>query len=189
MKNDTEPTEQNIPPYKKELLIGALVIVGLIAVVATIALLINNSSSKVDYPPKVACDAFTLNEAKELMGNSTLGSGVTPPVQLKDIATSECGYTDGNPDPDAMIVAAIKVRSGVNDKGVQQNKTEFEAGTPSQNVTKVDSLGSKAYFNEVNSQLNILDGNNWYIVTYGPGSAPEAGTLEDTVELAQKVLN
>ena len=184
-----EPAENDATSNKKELIIGAVVILIVIAIIATIAMLINNSISKVDYQPTVACEAFTLSEAKELMGDGTLGSSVEAPVQTKDVATSECGYTDGNNDTDNLIVAAVRIRSGVNDKGVEQNRTEFDAGMPSQNVLSVTDLGDKAYFNETNSQLNVLDGYNWFIVTYGPGAAPESGTLEDAVELAKKVLN
>jgi len=172
-----------------ELIIGAAVIVAVLAIAATIALLINNSITKVVYQPVVACELFTLAEAKELMGDSAIGSGVTAPTQTNDTATSKCGYTDGNTNTENLVVAAIIVRSGINDKGVEQNKTEFNNGKPQENVIDVNDLGDSAYFNEKNGQLNVLDGYNWIVFSYGPGSDPVANTLEDAVELAQKVVN
>ncbi|MES2630425.1 MAG: hypothetical protein V4611_00505 [Patescibacteria group bacterium] len=191
----TEPTETPEPKetkpsnYKKELIIGSIVVVAVALIVTGIVWAINNSGPKIDYQPAVACELLTLDEAKELMGNNAVGSAVTAPVISGDISTSKCGYTDGNTDTANLIVAAINVRSAINDKGVEQNKTEFTKGTPEENVVIVNGLGDKAYFNEANGMLNVLDGKNWILISYGPGSDPAANTLEDAAELAQKVIN
>lgn len=183
------PSEADAVAYKKELLIGGIVIVVVIALIAVITLLIHNSGPKIDYQPPVACELLTLDEAKELMGNSALGSAVTAPVISGDISTSKCGYTDGNSNTANLVVAAINVRSGINDKGVEQNKTDFANGTPTENIMTVNDLGDKAYFNQTNGQLNVLDGHNWILISYGPGDDALANTLEDAVTLAKKVLN
>ena len=184
MTETTEPTS-----YKKELIIGAAVVLAVLVIVGAIALFIYNSTPKVVYQPAIACDTFTVAEAKEVLGDGTLSTNNNEPVVSGNTATSRCGYTDGNSNTDSMLVAAIIVRSGINDTGVQQNKTEFANGTPAQAVEIIKDLGDSAYFNQTNGQLNILKGRNWFILSNGLGSAPEANNVEDAVKLAQAVLN
>ena len=182
-------TEDQPTSYKKELIIGAVVVLAVIAIIAAIVFAIANSGPKVDYPPTVACDTLTSLEAQELLGNSAFNSADDPAVISGDLATSRCGYTDGTNNTETMIVAAVILRAGINDKGVEQNKTEFAQGTPTQGVEVVKDLGDSAYYNQVNGQLNVLKDKNWYIFSYGVGSTPEANIVEDTVKLAEKVLN
>lgn len=177
-----------IQTYKKELIIGSSVIAGLLALIIVIALFIYNTTPKIVYQPAEACSLFTEAEAQTLLGNKALKSGENNPTQSANIATSQCGYTDGNPDTTNMIVAAVAVRSGINDNGVQQNKTEFAAGKPSKGVETVKDLGDGAYFNQVRGQLNVLKGHDWIILSYGIGSSPEANTLDKAIELAHVVL-
>jgi len=188
---ETPETSKEDQPtsYKKELIIGAVVVFAVIAIIAAIVFAIANSGPKVDYPPTVACDTLTSLEAQELLGNSAFNSADDPAVISGDLATSRCGYTDGTNNTETMIVAAVILRAGINDKGVEQNKTEFAQGTPTQGVEVVKDLGDSAYYNQVNGQLNVLKDKNWYIFSYGVGSTPEANIVEDTVKLAEKVLN
>jgi len=188
---ETPETSKEDQPtsYKKELIIGAVVVFAVIAIIAAIVFAIANSGPKVDYPPTVACDTLTSLEAQELLGNSAFNSADDPAVISGDLATSRCGYTDGTNNTETMIVAAVILRAGINDKGVEQNKTEFAQGTPTQGVEVVKDLGDSAYYNQLNGQLNVLKDKNWYIFSYGVGSTPEANIVEDTVKLAEKVLN
>lgn len=193
MTENTEPKDTEIETqttsYKKELIIGASVVVAILAIAAVVALFIYDSTPKVDYQPAVACEAFSGAEAQELLGSAAFNSNSNDPVLSGDTATSRCGYTDGNSDTQKMLVAAVIVRSGINDKGVAQNKTEFAKGTPTQTVEIVKDLGDSAYFNQINGQLNVLKGRDWFIVSNGLGAAPEANTVQDAVKLAEKVLN
>lgn len=188
---ETPETSKEDQPtsYKKELIIGAVAVFAVIAIIAAIVFAIANSGPKVDYPPTVACDTLTSLEAQELLGNSAFNSADDPAVISGDLATSRCGYTDGTNNTETMIVAAVILRAGINDKGVEQNKTEFAQGTPTQGVEVVKDLGDSAYYNQLNGQLNVLKDKNWYIFSYGVGSTPEANIVEDTVKLAEKVLN
>ncbi|HMI09649.1 MAG TPA: hypothetical protein VK497_04635 [Candidatus Saccharimonadales bacterium] len=188
MNHYIQATKTYITTHRKKLAIGAAVILGIIVLITAIVLFVRNSTPKIVYQPANACGLITLTEAKELLGNNTLNSNANNPVVSGNTAASRCGYTDGNPDTNNMIVAAIIVRSGVNDKGVQQNKTDFEAGKPSKNIETVKNLGDSAYFNQKLGQLNILDGREWIILSYGVGSAPEANTVDKAIELARKVL-
>lgn len=192
MKKSTEsPTPEAEPEKKnrkKEIIIGAVVLALAAAAVTAIVYFVSNSGVKIVYQPTKACDLLTLSEVKELIGDKAINSGMTEPVLATNTATSKCGYTDGNPDTTSLIVAAILVRSGINDKGVEQNKTEFVSGRPKENVQVVENVGEQAYFNEARGQLNILDGRNWIVVSYGPGTAQNANTLEDALKLAEKLV-
>lgn len=188
MNDENIPEEKYIVTHKKELIIGVAISVGVIATIIAMVLSIAASTPKVVYQPTKACDLLTIEESKDLLGEKTLQSGEKTPAQSGNTASSQCGYTDGNPDTDSMLVAAVVVRSGVNDKGVEQNKTEFTAGKPDQGVEDVKGVGDQAYYNQKLGQLNILDGRNWIILSYGPGASPEENTLDNSLKMAQKVI-
>lgn len=185
MDEPTETPENN----KKATYIGAAVFGIAALLIVAAAYFIYNSTPKIVYQPANACDLLSIDEARELLGGNALKSSEKKPVQNENTATSTCGYANGDANTESMVVAAVMVRSGLNDKGVQQNKTEFAAGKPDKNVKDVKGLGDSAYFNEKLGQLNILDGRRWIILSDGVGSAPQANTLEDAVKLAKKVLN
>lgn len=177
-----------ITDHKTEFISGAGATFGIALVITLIGLFIYNNQSKIIYTPANACDLFTLKEAQEQMGAKALHSNNQPPMVKANTATSKCGYTDGNPQQGGMIVAAVIVRSGINDEGVEQNKNEFTAGWPSKNTETVKDIGERAYFNTERGQLNVLQGRDWYIFSYGVGDSPESNTVEKTVELARKVI-
>jgi len=189
MNHHIQTAKTYITTQKKETIIGAAVILGGILLIGVIALFVHNSTPKIDYQPTKACDLLNIAKARKLLGDKAVSSNAKDPTLSEDTATSNCGYTDGNPDTDNMIVAAIIVRSGVNDKGVLQNKTEFAAGRPTKNVEIVKDLGDSAYFNQRLGQLNVLNGRQWIILSYGIGSAPETNTVDKAVELAHSVLH
>lgn len=177
-----------IRAHKTKFMTGTGVTLAVGVVLILIALFVYNNQPKVVYQPATACNLLTLSEARELMGANTLRSNNALPVVSKNTAVSKCGYTDGNPGQQDMLVAALIVRSGVNDEGVEQNKKEFTAGWPSKNTETVSSLGDKAYFNTERGQLNVLKGRDWFIFSYGVGAAPQENTVEKVTALARKVI-
>lgn len=184
---------QNVKDYittnRKQIVISIEIGLSIVAVASLVALFIYNSTPKVIYQPTKACDLFSFSEAKELLGASTLTSSMQDPVLSGDTASSNCGYANGNPNTGKMIVAVIIVRSGINDKGVRQNKTEFAAGRPTKNIEVVKDLGDSAYFNDVLGQLNVLSGRRWIIISYGVASTPETNTVDQAVALGNKILH
>ncbi len=189
MNDSNKATNDYHATLKKELTIAGSVVLGALAVVMMITFFAHNSTPKLIYQPANACDLFTPAEAKELLGEHKINSNVNTPIVSGNAATSRCGYTDGNPDTDNMVVAAIIVRSAVNDKGIEKNKNDFAANKPASGTVDVSDLGDSAYFNKQLGQLNILSGRNWIILSYGIGSAPETNTLSSAMELANKVLS
>jgi len=160
------------------------------AVLFLIALFFYNNPPFVQYQPADACTLFTPSEAEDLLGDHVSNVETDKPVISGDTATSKCGYGDTTLDQSTRKVAAVAIRSGINDRGVKQNKSEFRTSESNNKATStpIDSLGDDAYFNSVNGQLNVLDGRKWLIISYGVGSTPQSNTIDDTVTLAHLVL-
>lgn len=176
--------------HKKELTTGTSVVVVIALIIFGLALYsYNTRQPRIVYEPAQACDLLTLNEAKTLLGAKTINGVDTRPVQSGDVTVSKCSYSDGLIDTAHAVVAAIVVRSGINDAGIAQNRAEFIAGKPSAGVQDVSGIGDKAYFNTGLGQLNILKDSTWILVSYGSGAAPQGNTLDDAVKLAKLVLN
>jgi len=143
----------------------------------------------VKYKATNACTLFTPDKAESLLGDHVISHGDTKPVLSgKNIAISKCGYTDTNPDQNQMRVAAVAIRSAINDEGVQQNKTEFATAKSVPTVQAVDNLGDSAFFDPQLGQLDILDGRMWIIVSYGAGATPQDNTLDNALTLAHKIM-
>jgi hypothetical protein len=172
--------------HKREFLAGGILVVGLAVLVA---LFIYNNPNKVVYQPTNACDLLTPVKAQDLLGEKVISVDTKGAAVSGDIAISKCSYTDSNEDQDQMLVAAVAVRSGVNDAGVQKNKTDFANSQSKKTVEPVDNLSDGAYFDPARGQLNILDGRRWIIVSYGIGASPETNTIDKAIELANTILD
>jgi hypothetical protein len=188
MKQYIQTAKNYFSAHKKKFSIGVGSVLVIVVLITLIVLAVKNNETKIVYQPANACDLLTREEAQELLGSSAIHSSMIDPALSGDTATSKCAYTNGNPDVNNMVVAAIVVRSGVNDKGVKQNNKEFDTGRPTKDIETVKGLGDKAYFNKDLGQLNVLSGYDWIILSNGTGSAPSTNTLKNAVNLANKVL-
>lgn len=171
-----------------ETVVGTGVVAALVAIVGIVALVNHLSGPVIVYQPSKACDLFTVTEARSLLGEDVLNTESNTPIISGDTAVSKCSYTDTNPNANAMKVAAVAIRSGINDAGQAKNVADFAAAKSSNTVEAVKDLGDDAYFNRTSGQINVLDNKRWLIMSYGLGSSPEANTLDDAVSLAHKVL-
>lgn len=173
---------------KKIIIIGASAAVAAALLVTVILLFIYNMP-KYTYQPAKACDMFTPAKAQDLLGERVISVDTKAPAVSGDTAVSKCSYTDSNPVKDRMMVAAIAVRTGINDDGVNQNKKDFATSESNNETETVKNVGDSAFFNKQLGQLNILKGPNWIILSYGVGSTPQANSLDQSTELAKKILN
>lgn len=188
MNRPSFQTAKHYISQRSETFIGLTVVAILCIVIATIALSAQASKPAIVYQPAKACDLLGEDEAKELLGAAALLTTNTPPSQSGDITVSQCAYADGTPNKDSMVIAAVVVRSGINDKGTEQNITDFSGAQSQRSVQAINDLGNSAFYNPDLGQLNILKDRNWIIVSYGVGSNPQANTLEDAIKLAKKVI-
>lgn len=183
--------KQYIDTAKKFIIKHDEVFIG-IAFVAVIAIAIAAvayiNTPKIVYEPAKACELFTPEEAGSFLGDEILSTEANRPDIQGDLATSKCSYTDKNPDQAKMLVAAVAIRSGINDEGIAKNKTDFAKAKVANNAEAVKGIGESAYFNKTNGQLNILKGTSWIIISYGVGATPQENTLEKATELAHKVV-
>lgn len=174
-----------VTTHRNEAVTTAVVAVVFIFVVA---LFIYDSTPHYVYQPVKACDLLTPAEAQDMLGDKVLSTDANTPVVSDDTATSKCSYSDENPDKSKMMVAAVAVRSAIDDKGAQQNKVDFATARANNDVEIVKNVGDSAYFNKTSGQLNVLSGHMWLILNYGVGSTPQTNTVDKAVELAHKVL-
>lgn len=184
-----QTSKQFFHGHKNEIFLALLATLGIVLITVIITLFTRSSAPNVVYQPVKACELLTRAEADKVFKVSAVESTNSQPVITKDTAVSKCGYTDGNAEVNDMIVAAVIVRSGVNDAGVLQNQSEFSSGKTGNDIEVVRGLGDGAYFNKRNGQLNVLDGRNWIILSYGLGSAPQSNSKDEVVELATFVVS
>lgn len=196
MKPYTEKAKRFLTKQKtyiaehNEAFIGGAIVAGLVIIIAVITIITQLSGPRIDYKPVKACDLFTPAEAQKLIGGEkVIGVDTKDPVIEGNAATSKCSYTDDNADPNQMIVAAVAIRSAINDQGVLENKNDFATARANNNVDTVTGIGEDAYYNKVNGQLNVLSDKKWIIISYGAGAKPQENTPEKAVELAKVVLN
>lgn len=172
---------------RSDLFVGIGVVAGLVAIVGIIALAVQLSGPQIVYQPAKACELLTPARAQDLLGDKVYSTDSNNPIIKDNVATSKCAYTDQSADQ--MRIAAVAVRSGINDEGDAKNRAEFaQAKKTITTASEVKGLGESAFFNASNGQLNILTGHMWLITNYGSASTAEANTLEKATELAHKVL-
>lgn len=143
------------------------------------------------YQPIEACKKLTPEKAMDLLGDKVIGVDKNKPVITNDVAESTCSYSDKNPA--SMKVAAVKIRSAINDNGIKQNKTEFGLASLNDGREHIDGIGQSAFFvtdkaNAQAGQLNVLTKRSWMIFSYGVGDNPQENTRDDVIKLAKSVL-
>lgn len=189
MKTRIKTAWQYVIAHRKPIIFILITVILAIALVVTLVIALRPKPAlKLAYQPVKACDLFTIKEAHTLLGKDVVGN-VTDPVVAGDTATSKCSFTTLSADENAVTVAAVAVRSAVSKKGIAKNTDDFVTTAAQTGNQPVTDLGDKAYFNPTRGQLNILDGRQWLIISYGQGTAPEANTLDKDTELAHIVLD
>jgi hypothetical protein len=190
MEKIYQRAKEYVQAHKKVFSIATpLVVVGIVVAVVWSLYAYNNQQPKIVYEPANACDLLTMAEARTLLGDQTINTINQTPVQTGAVTTSQCGYSDGLPDVSNAQVAAINVRSGINDAGIKLNKAQFVSGEPSSHVQNISGLGDLAYFNQINGELNVLKDSTWLVVSYGAGADPTANTVDNDIKLAKLAIN
>ncbi len=174
-----------------DLVTGVVILVVIGLVVLAGYLIAKSGEPNIVYQPVSACDLFTPEKAQKLFDEDVHRVDRDQPVIADETATSKCSYSkleQAMTDPENLVVAAIAVRSGINDEGVAQNKKDFALAQKSQKGQDVDELKQKSFYTPDRGQLNILDGRKWIILSYGPGNDPLANELDDMLDLAEVIL-
>lgn len=177
-----------VAQHTQTLLSVLFAVVLLAAGIGLVVWFAHSTAPKVVYDPTAACKLFSKDEATKLLGSNALQSADDAPAVSRNTAVSKCGYTDGNRDTNQMVVAAVIVRSGVNDDGILANQQDFVKSQPRGATEIVQGVGDAAFFNTTNGQLSVLDGRNWIILSYGVGADPAANSKEQVLKLASIVV-
>lgn len=177
-------------------------VLGAIAVLVVIAgatiLMLNNhgttspttsgktaSTTSSKYQAVSACDILTSSVAAQILGSTaTKSTAPSTDESTSDIAFSNCIY-DAGPNADPPHLTSVALRSAKDSTGAASNKSVFtKAGKPP-GVQPVTGYGDDAYWDPGMGELNILKGNNWYILTNYTGTSLTNGTA--TLAMAEQL--
>lgn len=173
--------------HKKTVTISLLCLGGLL-VVFLIALLVYGYRSHYAYRPIKSCDLLPISKAMDLLGNKVIKTDANAPVISGNTATSQCSYSDENPDQNQMRVIALAVQSAINSTGTAKMHDTFVDSETQSSNKKISGLGSDAFFVPSLGQLNVFDGHVWLKLSYGIGANPQANDLNQSVKIAKSVL-
>lgn len=141
-----------------------------------------------------ACDVLTDAAAKQVLGQgATKGDTSAGEASSDDVSVSNCIYTyQANPGGSIQqqlqdtTTASVLARAARTKTGADSNKAVFDAQKPA-GVQDVSGYGDKAYWNPQFAQLNVLKGNNWYIISNYTGTSPSKATLDEAKKLADAI--
>lgn len=134
-----------------------------------------------------ACDLLTIDEAKQLLGDSAVPGTNQDPTINEDIGISTCTYTNNAQVVSDIRITTVMVRTGLTEAGKESNKFTFEGGRPA-DTELVAGIGEAAYYTPSAGQLSVLKDGNWISVVFA-GTEPQKATLADAKLLAEKVIN
>ncbi len=151
------------------------------------------SNAGKSFNPPAACDVFTLEEAKKVLGETAeVPDTVVPPTASSDdISVSQCIYqtpADTLAAIRAQKQASVLVRGAKTETGADSNKDYFSGSTRPAEAEDVSGYGDAATWNAQFGQLNILKNNNWYILQTG-SSTPAERTLEQAKSMADAIIS
>lgn len=184
----TQAVQTYVSAHKKDIQIATPIIGILVILVGLITLSTIKNLPNIVYQPTKACDLLTPEKAQSILGEKMKGVDSNDPVIKGNTAISKCGYNDLNPTAGQLKVLAVGVQSGINDKGVAQNKAGFKQSQKGKTVETVKGLGEDAYFDPVTGSLHILDGKRWVILNYGYGESPQDNSVEQETAIARDIL-
>lgn len=132
-----------------------------------------------------ACDVLTASAAQQILGaGATKGDTSAGNVSSDDLSVSNCVYTvRTGATPSSANSVGLLARAAKSATGAASNQAQFGSAKPA-GSQDVSGIGDKAYYSPAYKQLNVLKGNNWYIVTNSMGSVTNA-TLESDTQLAK----
>jgi hypothetical protein len=155
----------------------------------------SNDSTKATYGAVDACSVLTEAIASQVLGATpTKGDTTAGNVSSDSISVSNCTYFYKANSTGSILeqqrgihTVSLLARAAKDTTGANSNQAQF-AALPSGSQW-VAGYGAKAYWNPKYGQLNILNNNNWYILSHYDGTSPTSGTLDQAKELADALAN
>lgn len=180
----------------KSIWIMGVVVIVVIALAAVVAVIVLNNkktaapdtnsqagtSAKQTYSSPKACDVLTLETAQQVAPGATASDIPAADANSDSIVVSNCNYYDAA----NKVSVGLLVRGAKDEVGAKSNKAQFDA-LPA-GAQPVSGYGDKAYWDANFGQLNILKGDNWYILSSGP-ALPSSRTLDTAKQLADAIVS
>lgn len=164
------------------LIVGGVAIVGIIAAIVVATHKPNNQANGVNATPTstssykvvTACTIFTLSDAKVVLGNDAKAGSANGvgDASSGDIAVSTCSYSSAVSGKTITVLA----RAAKTAAGAASNVGVFGPNKPT-GKQDVSGIGDKAFWDAQLSQLDVLQGNNWYIIGNMTGTHTDSGAL------------
>lgn len=133
-----------------------------------------------------ACNLFTLAEAKQILGISTITakSAANGESSTSDVSVSMCTYNNS----DTSTTATVLVRTGLTATGDSSNTAGYNQTVTTYKGAAVTGVGDKAYYNTDMGQLSVLKGRYWILVTSG-GLQPADHSQSQETQIAQAIVD
>lgn len=169
---------------KRTMLVAGGVVIAVLVLIVAVWAGGSSDSAKTSqgkkYKVVAACDAFTLKDAEAVLGQGTKASTANgqSDSQTSDINLSTCSYHGvvGLAAEDTKTVTILS-RSAKSAVGAESNRSVFGQDKPI-GKQDVSGIGDAAFWDAELSQLDILKGNNWYIIGNMSGTNANSGKLE-----------
>jgi hypothetical protein len=139
-----------------------------------------SGASTAQYKVVAACHAFALADAQAVLGEGARAGSTNGKSDSAsdDIAVSTCSYSGGSgEDLQATKTVTFLARSAKTKAGAESNLAVFGADKPA-GKQDISGVGDAAFWDAQMSQLDILKGNNWYIIGNMSGTRADSGTLD-----------
>ena len=146
------------------------------------------STSQTNPVSKDACNIFTLADAKQVLHGDAAGGAMAATGSSKDVQVSGCSYklSSTNASGINILSASLVEHRPKTEAGIASNQKIFNT-QQAPGVQTVSGYGNKAFWDSQLGQFNVLKGNIWYVLTYGP-AAPAERSLAQTKQLAGVLL-
>lgn len=175
---------------KRILLITIAVIGALIVLVALLVSLRedNDKTQNAVVPAKKTCKILSFNSAYILLGKTVSAANTDTSaldINTDDYAVSRCAYEQSEKLSPEHKVTEIVAYTAKNDK-VKKNLVKQFSSYPKEDWNTAYS--EYGYWDKDRGQLNILKGNTWYVMEYGPAKAKDR-TESQTQDMADLVFS
>lgn len=107
-----------------------------------------------------ACRALTPAIAQQILGAGTQPATSPSEVSTADMDVSSCVYTNSTATETVSLTAHIALTN----LGASENAVVFGSDKPL-NAVSLPGLGQVAYWSPDMLQLNMLENNNWYVIS------------------------
>jgi len=149
-----------------------------------------NGGSQQAYKVVPACQAFTLADARKILGQEAKASTAngSSDSQSGDLAVSVCSYSGAADAVEDTQTVTVLARSAKSSAGATSNDSLFGKDKP-KGKQDVPGVGQSAFWDAQLSQLSVLQDHNLYIIGNMKGTGSNSGTLAISKAVYDQIKN